>query len=57
MGQQAENAPKIELIPQTQTYFLAPGWPLPVNFITDNNSEVIALKEATDYGEVFKKIK
>lgn len=57
IGQQAENAPEIELIPQTQTYFLAPGWPLPVNFITDNNSEVIALKEATDYGEVFKKIK
>ena len=57
MGQQAENAPKIELIPQTQTYFLAPGWVLPINFIKDENGNVTALKEATDYGEVFKKIK
>ncbi|MBX2923960.1 MAG: c-type cytochrome [Chitinophagaceae bacterium] len=57
MGQQAENAPKIELIPQTATYFLTPGWPLPVNFISDAAGNITALKEATDYGEVFKKIK
>ncbi len=56
IGQQAENAPKIELIPQTQTYFFAPGWVLPINFIKDESGNVTALKEATDYGEVFKKI-
>ena len=57
VGQQAENAPKIELVPQTQTYFLAPGWVVPLTFITDSKGHAIAVKEGTDYGEAFKKIK
>ncbi|MEO6721551.1 MAG: hypothetical protein ABIN67_14375 [Ferruginibacter sp.] len=54
---QLGNGPKTELIPQSEVYFLAPGWVLPVSFIKDENEHVTALKEATDYGGVFKKIK
>jgi mono/diheme cytochrome c family protein len=56
-GQQWENGPKIELIPQTSAHFLAPGWALPVSFIKGENDRVISLKEDSDFGETFTKIK
>lgn len=57
MGQPWENAPKTELIPQSEVHFVAPGWALPVGFVKDKDGSVTALSEDTDYGRVFKKIK
>ena len=56
-GKQWETAPKIELIPQSASYFLAPGWPVPVSFIKDKDGHIAQLMEATDYGVLHKKIK
>ena len=56
-GKQWETAPKIELIPQSALYFLAPGWPVPVSFIKDKDGHITQLMEATDYGVLHKKIK
>ena len=56
-GQQWENAPKTELIPQSELHFLAPGWVLGFSFVKDKEGKVTALLEDTDYGRMFKKIK
>jgi len=56
-GKQWETAPKIELIPQSASYFLAPGWPVPVSFIKDKDGHITQLMEATDYGVLHRKIK
>ncbi|CAN5520849.1 hypothetical protein BH10BAC3_BH10BAC3_07060 [soil metagenome] len=52
-----ENGPKIELIPQSESHFFAPGWVLPMSFVKDKNGKVIQLVEDSDLGEIFKKIK
>lgn len=52
-----EDGPKIELIPQSDEYFLAPGWYVPFTFVKDKNGRVIELIEETDFGKSFKKIK
>ncbi|HXO74325.1 MAG TPA: hypothetical protein VN824_03825, partial [Puia sp.] len=56
-GKQGETAPKTELIPQSELYFLAPGWPLPITFNKEKDGRITGLTEATDYGVVHKKIK
>ncbi len=56
-GQAWENAPKTELIPQSEVHFLAPGWRLPVSFVKDKMGNVIQLVEDSDAGLVWKKIK
>ncbi len=57
VGQQWENASKTALIPQSEFHFLAPGWVLAVSFVKDKNGQITQLKEDTDYGRTFKKIK
>jgi len=57
IGQQWENGPKTELIPQSESQFLAAGWVLPVNFVKDKNDRVVQITESTDIGRTFKKIK
>ncbi len=57
IGQTVENGPKVELIPQSELHFLAPGWVLPVNFIKDKNEHITQMVEDNDEGEVYKKIK
>jgi hypothetical protein len=52
-----DNAPKIELIPQSDVHFLAPGWYVPFTFVKDKNGRVIEMIEETDFGKSFKKIK
>lgn len=52
-----DNAPKIELIPQSDVHFLAPGWYVPFTFVKDKNGRIIELIEETDFGKSFKKIK
>ena len=52
-----ENGPKIELIPQSELYFLAPGWYLPFTFIKDKNGRATQITEDTDEGLVYEKIK
>jgi len=56
-GKQWESAPKTELIPQSELYFLAPGWALPISFNKEKDGRITGLTEATDYGMVLKKIK
>ena len=56
-GQQWENAPKTELIPQSELHFIGPGWVLGFSFVKDNEGKVTALLEDTDYGRIFKKVK
>ena len=57
VAQQWENAPKTELIPQSEFHFLAPGWVLGFSFVKGKEGKVTALLEDTDYGRMFKKIK
>ncbi len=57
IGQQWENAPRTELVPQSDQRFLAGGWVLPINFNKDKDGHITQLTEETDYGRVFKKIK
>jgi len=52
-----DNGPKIELIPQSETHFLAPGWILPVRFDKDKDGIVKQMVEESDEGGVYKKIK
>jgi len=54
-GKMWEDGPKVELIPQSELRFLAPGWPLPLNFIKDEHGRIIQLKEETGYGSLYKK--
>lgn len=56
-GQAWENAPKTELIPQSEVHFLAPGWRLPVSFVKDKMGHVVKLIEDSDAGLVWNKIK
>jgi hypothetical protein len=57
IGQEREGAPKVELIPQSEAYFLAPGWVLPVSFVKDKDGKVTQIEEGTDIGRTFKKVK
>lgn len=57
IGQAWENGPKIELIPQSESHFFAPGWVLPVNFIKDKNGHITYMVEDSDEGKIYKKIK
>ncbi len=57
MGQQWENGPKSELMPQSESRFLAGGWVLPINFNKSKDGNDILLTEETDYGRIFKKKK
>ena len=57
VGTMWENAPKVELIPQSETHFLAPGWFLPVTFIKDKDGKVTGMQEDSDIGSAFTKIK
>jgi hypothetical protein len=45
------------LIPQSEAYFLAPGWVLPVSFVKDKDGKVTQIEEGTDIGRTFKKVK
>lgn len=51
-----ENGPKLELIPQSETHFLAPGWILPVHFVKDENGLVTEMVEESGEGGVYKRI-
>jgi len=55
-GKRWETAQKTELIPQSELYFLAPGWELPISFNKEKDGRITGLTEATDYGMVLKKI-
>ena len=57
IGQQRENGPKSELVPQSENRFIAGGWVLPINFNKDKDGRISQLTEETDYGRIFKKIK
>lgn len=57
VGQPWENGPETELIPQSELHFLAPGWPLSVSFVKDKDGRVTQVKEDSDIGRVFKKVK
>jgi mono/diheme cytochrome c family protein len=52
-----ENAPTTELVPQSELHFLAPGYPVSINFAKDGNGKIVQLAEALDDGLIFKKIK
>ena len=52
-----KNGPKIGLIAQSQVHFLAPGWYFPLTFIKDKNGRVLEIKEDTEEGLVYEKIK
>jgi mono/diheme cytochrome c family protein len=52
-----ENGPKIELVPQSELHFLAPGWVLPMSFSKDKDGHITQLMEDSDEGLVYKKIK
>jgi len=55
MCKQGEDGLEVELIPQSEVHFLAPGWYLPISFVKDKNGRVTHL--ITDEGlGVFKKI-
>jgi len=57
VGQPWENAPKTELIAQSELHFIGPGWVLGFSFVKDKNGQVAQLIEDSDYGRTFKKIK
>src|SRR5882724_5018251 len=57
MGREGENGPKIELIPQSELHFLAPGWVLPVTFVKDKDGHITEIVEDSGEGGVYKKIK
>ncbi|HEV8505611.1 MAG TPA: hypothetical protein VGQ53_09435 [Chitinophagaceae bacterium] len=57
MGREGDNGLKIELVPQSEQHFLAPGWVLAVTFMKDKNGHTTQLVEDSDEGGVFKKIK
>ena len=52
-----ENGPRVELIPQSEQHFLAPGWVLPVSFVKDKSGHVTQMIEDSDLGGIYKKIK
>jgi mono/diheme cytochrome c family protein len=52
-----ENGPKIELVPQSESHFLAPGWFLPMSFIKDEKGQIAQMREDSDEGLVYKKVK
>ena len=52
-----ENGPKVELIPQSELHFLAPGWYLPFTFTKDKDGHVISIVEDSDEGLTYTKIK
>lgn len=54
-GKTWDKGPEVELIPQSDLRFLAPGWPMPINFIKDENGYITKLKEETNYGTVYEK--
>jgi hypothetical protein len=56
-GQRRGNGLKIELIPQSESHYLAPGWVLPLTFVKDKDGHTIALVEDSDEGGIYKKIK
>ena len=57
MAREGDNGLKIELIPQSEKHFLAPGWVLPVTFVTDKEGHATEIVEDSDEGGVYKKIK
>ena len=57
MGKEGENGIKIELIPQSELHFLAPGWVLPVTFVKEKDGHITGIAEDSGEGVVYKKIK
>jgi mono/diheme cytochrome c family protein len=57
LGKAGEDGLEVELIPQSEIHFLAPGWYLPISFVKDKNGHVTHLVEDSDEGLMFKKIK
>ena len=47
----------VELIPQSELHFLAPGSYLPFAFIKDKDGHVTGMVEDSDEGQSYKKIK
>ncbi len=54
-GKTWDKGLKAELIPQSDLRFLAPGWPMPIDFIKDENGRITQLKEETNYGVMYEK--
>ena len=52
-----ETGPEHELVPQSELRFIGAGLPLPLTFVKDKDGRITELKEETDYGRAFKKIK
>ncbi len=52
-----DTGPEHELIPQSDLRFIGAGMVLPLSFVKDKDGQIVELKEETDYGRVFKKIK
>lgn len=51
-----DQGPEFELVPQSETHFVALGLPLPLTFVKDEQGKVVKFVEDTDYGRVYKKI-